>query len=129
MDTDRLLSAVEHAGKVQRPDDSSIGVGTTVVVYGPRVRRAAQVTGVGRTWITVSGVSFRFRRDTLRASTGNSTEWRIKTVDQDHYDRRLEQARERLRRSGIALSGVKPPPDGHVFAYATLARLLTEGEG
>ena len=123
---DRLADAIEKARGVKRPDSDTIGVGTQVVVIGPRVRRLANVVEIGRSWITVAGVTFKFRKDTLRASTGDRTAWRIKTLDQHHYDRRLEGARERLRRSGVALSGVKPPPDGHVLAYAALARLLAE---
>lgn len=123
---DRLADAIEKARKVQRPDSDTIGVGTQVVVIGPRVRRLANVVEIGRTWISVSGVTFKFRKDTLRANTGDRTAWRIKTLDQDRYDRRMDAARERLRRTGIALSGVKPPPDGHVLAYAALTRLLAE---
>lgn len=126
-DMSPVARAVSGARDVRRPDADSIGVGQVVVVYGPRVRKSSHVVRVGRTLIEVAGMSFPFDRDTLRARTGSGTQWRIKTAEQDVYDLRMDAARARLRRAGVALSAVQPPPDGHVLAYAALARLLAEG--
>lgn len=124
MSINDLLGAIATADTVARPD-ADLKVGDPVVVCGPRTRMGTQtVQFIGRTWITVSGVNFKFRRDTLRTARGTGVEWWLITPEQQEYDRRIREARERIRGSGFAMSSYACTPDGRILAVAALLELL-----
>jgi hypothetical protein len=123
-----LLRAVADAPDVARPLNTELKVGDTVVTSGERSASTRTVKTVGRTWITVTGFRFRFRRDTWRSAIGHGPECRLMTVEQRDYDLRLRVARDTLRDAGVSVSYVSPPPDGRILAIAALLDLL-DGSG
>lgn len=120
-----LLDIVDIADTVSRPA-ADLKVGDPVVACSqrPGSSRRGKVEKIGRTWITVSGVRFQFRRDTLYSATGTGARWWLITPEQQEYDRRMREARERIRSSGFALSSYQCATDGQILAVAALLELL-----